>query len=76
MADDPTLPYGGVDGDGHDESAPTGRRRVTCRVCGRPLHGRQARLWGLGDDCRAKLAQRAAPRPPVHEADQDPLPGL
>ncbi|PWI44549.1 DUF6011 domain-containing protein [Streptomyces sp. ICBB 8177] len=68
------MPYG----EGADDAEPRaeGRRRVTCRVCGRPLHGRQARLWGLGDDCRAKLAQRTAPRPPAHEADQDPLPGL
>jgi hypothetical protein len=51
-------------------------RRVNCRVCGRPLTGREARLWGLGDGCRAKLAERGAPRPPRTEVEQDMLPGL
>ncbi|MDT0321739.1 DUF6011 domain-containing protein [Streptomyces millisiae] len=53
-----------------------GRPRVTCRLCGRPLHGREARLWGLGPDCRAKLALRQAPRPPERPVEQDPLPGV
>ncbi|MEU5609125.1 DUF6011 domain-containing protein [Streptomyces sparsogenes] len=52
------------------------RRRVTCRMCGRPLRGREARLWGLGDECRAKLAVRGAPRPPAHDVEQDTLPGI
>ena len=59
---------------GFDEPA-AGRSRVTCRMCGRPLRGREARMWGLGEDCRAKLAMRAAPRPPAHEVEQDTLPG-
>lgn len=53
-----------------------GRPRVACRLCGRPLHDREARLWGLGPDCRAKLALRTAPRPPEHPVEQDPLPGV
>jgi hypothetical protein len=52
------------------------RRRVECAVCGRPLRDATARLWGLGEGCRAKLALRAAPRPPDPGVDQDPLPGL
>ncbi len=52
------------------------RPRVTCRLCGRPLRGREARMRGLGDGCRDKLMERAAPRPPAHEVDQDALPGL
>jgi hypothetical protein len=59
------------DGDGVDGERP----RVTCRLCGRPLTGRTRRR-GIGDGCRAKLHERTAPRPPAHEVDQDPLPGL
>ncbi|GAB2874651.1 DUF6011 domain-containing protein [Streptomyces mayteni] len=59
---------------GEDDRA-DGRPRVTCRLCGRPLHDREARLWGLGPDCRAKLALRQAPRPPERPVEQDPLPG-
>ena len=66
---EPTLPLD--EGDGPQE-----RRRVNCRVCGRALTGREARLWGLGDGCRAKLAERGAPRPPRADVDQDALPGL
>lgn len=59
-----------------DASAePRGRRRVRCRMCGRPLYGRQARLWALGDDCRAKLQERTAPRPARSDVAQDALPG-
>jgi hypothetical protein len=57
--------------------APDGDRPrvVVCRLCGRPLRDREARLWGLGPECRAKLALRTAPRPPGHPVEQDPLPG-
>ncbi|MEU1625418.1 DUF6011 domain-containing protein [Streptomyces sp. NPDC020096] len=55
---------------------PEERRRVTCRLCGRPLTGREARLWGLGDGCRAKLAERGAPTPARGDVEQDTLPGL
>jgi hypothetical protein len=53
-----------------------GPRRVYCRLCGRPLRGREARLWGLGDDCRAKLQERSAPKPGRHEVEQETLPGV
>lgn len=53
---------------------PEGRPRIYCRLCGRPLTGRQARLWRLGDDCRTKLAERTAPTPGAFEAEQDILP--
>jgi hypothetical protein len=49
---------------------------VTCRLCGRPLTGRAARRWGLGEECRAKLRERSAPRPPAREVDQETLPGM
>lgn len=59
-----------------DASAePRGRCRVRGRLCGRPLTGREARLWALGDDCRAKLQERTAPRPARSEVGQDTLPG-
>ncbi|CAM2964620.1 DUF6011 domain-containing protein [Streptomyces albus] len=51
-------------------------RRVLCRMCGQPLRDRASRLWGLGPDCRHKLALRTAPPPPVRDVEQDPLPGL
>ncbi|MFI1336000.1 DUF6011 domain-containing protein [Streptomyces sp. NPDC020845] len=69
-ADDPITLPGLVE----EPSAP--RRRVTCRMCGRPLRGREARLWGLGDECRAKLAVRSAPRPPARDVEQEMLPGI
>ncbi|MGY1453865.1 DUF6011 domain-containing protein [Streptomyces sp. SS8] len=53
-----------------------GRPRVTCRMCGRPLRDRQARLWGLGVECREKLAVRTAPVPGRWEVAQEALPGL
>lgn len=59
-----------------DESPEVERRRVECRVCGRPLRDATARLWGLGHGCRAKLRLRSAPRPAPVEVPQDPLPGL
>jgi len=52
------------------------RVRVMCRMCGRPLLDRQARMWGLGDGCRQKLAVRAAPRPTGWEVTQETLPGM
>ncbi|MEV1006662.1 DUF6011 domain-containing protein [Streptomyces sp. NPDC049881] len=56
---------------------PDGGRRppVTCRLCGRRLYGREARMWGLGPECRAKLAVRVAPLPPEHPVEQETLPG-
>lgn len=64
----------GTLGDTGDLSA--GHGTVRCRVCGRPLRGRQARRLGVGEDCRAKLGERTAPRPPARPVDQDTLPGL
>ncbi|MDI5964345.1 DUF6011 domain-containing protein [Streptomyces sp. SL13] len=56
---------------------PPGQRAlVTCRLCGRPLTGRAARLRGVGDGCLAKLHERTAPRPPEQPVEQDPLPGI
>ncbi|WP_410538834.1 DUF6011 domain-containing protein [Streptomyces sp. KL2] len=52
------------------------RPRVTCRMCGRPLRDRQARLWGLGVECREKLALRTAPAPGRWDVEQEALPGL
>ncbi|UNZ22188.1 hypothetical protein HC362_29410 [Streptomyces sp. 891-h] len=57
-------------------SEPVAGRRVLCRMCGQPLRDRASRLWGLGPDCRHKLALRTAPTPPPQEVDQDALPGL
>ncbi|MFI0862337.1 DUF6011 domain-containing protein [Streptomyces smyrnaeus] len=57
-------------------SEPVSGRRVLCRMCGQPLRDRASRLWGLGPDCRRKLAVRSAPAPARHEVDQDALPGL
>ena len=57
-------------------SEPVGGRRVLCRMCGQPLRDRASRVWGLGPDCRHKLALRTAPAPPLGEVAQDPLPGL
>ncbi|MGP3988197.1 DUF6011 domain-containing protein [Streptomyces sp. 3N207] len=58
------------------DSEPVPGRRVLCRMCGQPLRDRASRLWGLGPDCRHKLAVRSAPTPPRREVDQDALPGL
>ncbi|MBO8188569.1 hypothetical protein JW592_24310 [Streptomyces sp. DW4-2] len=66
-ADEPTVLPG---------SEPVSGRRVLCRMCGQPLRDRASRLWGLGPDCRHKLALRTAPAPPSQEVDQDALPGL
>ncbi|MBO8195966.1 hypothetical protein ITI46_30610 [Streptomyces oryzae] len=57
-------------------SEPVAALRVLCRMCGQPLRDRASRLWGLGPDCRHKLAVRTAPTPPQREVDQDTLPGL
>jgi hypothetical protein len=51
-----------------------GRRVVRCRECHRPLVGREARLRGLGDDCRARLGERTAPGPGRFDVEQDELP--
>ncbi|MEE1939963.1 DUF6011 domain-containing protein [Streptomyces sp. TRM 70361] len=59
---------------GSPEPSGEEHRRVLCRMCGRPLRGRRARLWGLGDDCREKLALRSAPAPGTWEIAQDELP--
>jgi Family of unknown function (DUF6011) len=56
--------------------APREESRITCRLCGRPLTGRDARRRGIGEGCRAKLHERTAPRPPAREVEQDALPGL
>lgn len=76
--DDPTAPLTAPSAalPGLGEEPLAARRRVTCRMCGRPLRGREARLWGLGDECRAKLAMRGAPKPPAHDVEQDTLPGV
>ncbi|GAA2620447.1 DUF6011 domain-containing protein [Streptomyces axinellae] len=58
------------------DSEPVAGRRVLCRMCGQPLRDRASRIWGLGPDCRHKLAVRTAPTPPVTEVEQDTLPGL
>ncbi|WP_344633802.1 DUF6011 domain-containing protein [Streptomyces glaucosporus] len=52
------------------------RPPVLCRMCGRPLRDRQARLWGLGPECRGKLAVRPAPRTTGWDVAQETLPGL
>ncbi|WP_078591991.1 DUF6011 domain-containing protein [Streptomyces megasporus] len=61
-----------------DSPEPPARERppVRCRLCGRPLRDRQARLWGLGPECRGKLAVRSAPRTTGWEVAQEALPGL
>lgn len=53
-----------------------GQSAVRCRMCGRPLTDPAARRWGLGDDCRAKLAERSAPRPGGFVVEQEALPGV
>ncbi len=74
----PLADVAGVAGpaDADDELEGSGRRGVTCRLCGRPLTGRDARRRGIGDGCRAKLHERVAPRPPARDIEQDTLPGL
>ncbi|MFD1828447.1 DUF6011 domain-containing protein [Streptomyces desertarenae] len=66
------LPLPGSPGPSGQEA----RRRVLCRMCGRPLRGRRARLWGLGDECREKLAMRSAPVRGGWEVEQEALPGM
>ncbi|MFG3039583.1 DUF6011 domain-containing protein [Streptomyces sp. NPDC048330] len=60
------------------DSSEAGRpRRVTCRLCGRPLTGSESRRTGLGPTCDAKLHPPAPDiRTRRHEVDQDTLPGL
>ncbi|MCX4398267.1 DUF6011 domain-containing protein [Streptomyces sp. NBC_01767] len=60
-----------------EQGGRTARRRVRCRMCGRPLTGTASRRTGLGPACDAKLH----PAPPDirtrrHEVEQDPLPGI
>ncbi|MDJ1135625.1 DUF6011 domain-containing protein [Streptomyces iconiensis] len=58
-------------------SEPVAGRRVLCRMCGQPLRDRASRIWGLGPDCRHKLALRTAPaRTGQDEVPQDTLPGI
>ncbi|MDK1474296.1 DUF6011 domain-containing protein [Streptomyces sp. 549] len=66
------LPDSAPDTAGEDDGPPG----VQCRLCGRPLHGHDARRWGMGKGCRRKLRLRAAPRPPAFDVEQDTLPGL
>jgi hypothetical protein len=57
------------------EELAAGRRVVRCGMCGRPLTGREARLWGLGEGCRHKLGGApGAPRPGRFQVEQDQLP--
>jgi hypothetical protein len=59
-----------------DAELAAGRRVVRCGMCGRPLKGREARSWGLGEDCRHKLGERTAPDPGRFDAAQETLPGV
>ncbi|NSC20405.1 hypothetical protein FM076_03900 [Streptomyces albus subsp. chlorinus] len=70
------LPGSEPEEGGEDLPGRAARGRVVCRMCGQPLRDRASRLWGLGPDCRHKLAVRTAPVPPAHEVEQDTLPGL
>jgi hypothetical protein len=70
--DDPSTGVGLLPGDPGASERPL----VACRLCGRPLRGRKARLRGVGDSCLAKLRERTAPRPPQRPVEQDPLPGV
>jgi hypothetical protein len=72
MPADPT-PLPGLFPVASTESPAEGRRRVLCSVCNAPLSGREARLWGMGRDCRAKLGLRTGPRQDGHEVEQDGL---
>ena len=58
---------------GLDEELVAGRRVVRCRVCGRPLEGRGARMLGVGGDCAAKFGMRTAPGVGRFEVEQDGL---
>lgn len=58
-----------------DEIDAAGRTLVRCGMCGRPLHGRTARLRGLGEGCRHKLqSDPIVRRPGRFEVEQDTLP--
>lgn len=50
-----------------------GRAVVPCRLCGHPLTAREARLWGLGRDCRRKLGLDTAPGIGRFDVEQDGL---
>lgn len=68
-ADPLPLPLG-------DAAEPRGLRPVRCRVCGRLLSGRVARLRGVGEECWAKLGGRMVPRPGGFVVEQEELPGM
>ncbi|MFB6633675.1 DUF6011 domain-containing protein [Streptomyces sp. NPDC090082] len=60
-----------------DSTPEPGPRRVSCRLCGRPLTGADSRRTGLGPTCDAKLHPPAPDiRTRRHEVSQDTLPGL
>ncbi|MFJ2787155.1 MULTISPECIES: DUF6011 domain-containing protein [unclassified Streptomyces] len=82
MGDEPlaiTLdPADSGTGGSADSADGTGRspRRVSCKLCGRPLTGAGSRRTGLGPTCDAKLHPPAPGiRTRRHEVAQDPLPG-
>ncbi|MFD7966836.1 DUF6011 domain-containing protein [Streptomyces zaomyceticus] len=74
MGDEPLA----ISIDSAPEAEPASRpRRITCRLCGRPLTGSDSRRTGLGPTCDAKLHP---PGPEIrtrrHEMEQDTLPGM
>lgn len=54
------------------DSALPERRVVRCRVCRRPLHDAESRLYELGPECRAVVPLT----PRGFDVEQDELPGL
>lgn len=56
-----------------DAELAAGLRVVECADCGRPLVGREARMWGRGRDCRHKLGQRDVRGPGRFEVEQEGL---
>jgi Family of unknown function (DUF6011) len=52
-----------------------GRAVVECEECHRPLTAREARLWGLGRDCRRQRGERTAPGVGRFDVEQEALPG-
>jgi Family of unknown function (DUF6011) len=59
-----------------DAELAAGRAVVRCGMCGRPLKGREARLWGLGEGCRHKLGGDVIVRRPGRfDVEQDAIPG-
>lgn len=58
-----------------DAELAAGRAVVLCGMCRRPLRGREARLYGLGDGCRHKLGGGPTVRQPGRfEVEQETLP--